>query len=52
MAKKDGDVFGLQAVKKKTEKTIIKYAKCGVDYISIGSLTHSINNFDLSLKAI
>ena len=24
MAKKDGDVFGLQAVKKKTEKTIIK----------------------------
>lgn len=35
-----------------TEETIIEYAECGVDYISLGSLTHSIKNFDLSLKAI
>ncbi len=34
-----------------TEKTISEYAKCGVDYISVGALTHSISNFDLSLKA-
>ena len=35
-----------------TEKTISEYAKCNVDFISVGALTHSINNFDLSLKAI
>ena len=34
-----------------TEQTLVQYAKCGVDFISIGSLTHSISNFDLSLKA-
>ncbi len=35
-----------------TEKTIEKYAKCGVDFISVGALTNSVLNFDLSLKAI
>ena len=34
-----------------TENNILEYAKCGVDYISLGTLTHSIRNFDLSLKA-
>ena len=34
-----------------TETNILEYAKCGVDYISLGALTHSIKNFDLSLKA-
>tara|TARA_B100001113_G_scaffold208191_1_gene170675 strand:- start:9785 stop:10627 length:843 start_codon:yes stop_codon:yes gene_type:complete len=34
-----------------TERNILEYAKCGVDYISLGALTHSIKNFDLSLKA-
>ena len=34
-----------------TEATIAKYAKCGVDFISVGALTHSVLNFDLSLKA-
>ena len=34
------------------EKTIRKYAKCGVDYISAGALTHSVYNMDLSLKAV
>jgi nicotinate-nucleotide pyrophosphorylase (carboxylating) len=33
-------------------KTVRKYALCGVDYISVGALTHSVNNMDLSLKAI
>tara|TARA_B110000879_G_scaffold75379_1_gene105134 strand:+ start:20 stop:862 length:843 start_codon:yes stop_codon:yes gene_type:complete len=35
-----------------TEVTISEYAKCGVDFISVGALTHSVLNFDLSLKAI
>jgi len=35
-----------------TEQTIAEYANCGVNYISVGALTHSIQNFDLSLKAI
>ena len=35
-----------------TEATIAEYAKCGVDFISVGALTHSVLNFDLSLKAI
>lgn len=33
------------------EKTIRNYAECGVNYISSGALTHSVNNMDLSLKA-
>jgi len=32
--------------------TVRKYAECGVDYISVGALTHSVHNMDLSLKAI
>ena len=32
------------------EDTILKYAECGVDYISSGALTHSVQNMDLSLK--
>ena len=35
-----------------TEKTIRKYAECGVDFISSGALTHSVYNLDLSLKAM
>ena len=35
-----------------TKDTIAEYAKCGVDFISVGALTHSVLNFDLSLKAI
>ncbi len=33
------------------EKTIALYAKCGVDYISTGAITHSVHNLDLSFKA-
>jgi nicotinate-nucleotide pyrophosphorylase (carboxylating) len=34
-----------------TRETIRSYAECGVDYISVGALTHQINSLDLSLKA-
>lgn len=34
-----------------TEHTIRQYADCGVDYISVGALTHSVKSLDLSLKA-
>jgi nicotinate-nucleotide pyrophosphorylase (carboxylating) len=34
-----------------TSETIRDYALTGVDYISVGALTHSVKSFDLSLKA-
>ena len=33
-----------------TEATIRSYAETGVDYISVGALTHSVKSLDLSLK--
>jgi nicotinate-nucleotide pyrophosphorylase (carboxylating) len=35
-----------------TVDNIMDYANAGVDYISVGALTHSVNSLDLSLKAI
>ncbi len=35
-----------------TLETARAYAECGVDYISMGAITHTVDNFDLSLKAI
>ena len=32
--------------------TVRHYAECGVDFVSVGALTHSVHNMDLSLKAI
>ena len=32
-------------------ETVRNYAECGVDFVSVGALTHSVNNMDLSLKA-
>jgi nicotinate-nucleotide pyrophosphorylase (carboxylating) len=34
-----------------TDETIRGIAQCGVDFISVGALTHSIKSLDLSLKA-
>ncbi|MCB0374654.1 MAG: carboxylating nicotinate-nucleotide diphosphorylase, partial [Sinomicrobium sp.] len=34
------------------EQTVRAYADCGVDYISLGALTHSVHHIDLSLKAV
>jgi nicotinate-nucleotide pyrophosphorylase (carboxylating) len=35
-----------------TEATLRQVAETGVDYISVGALTHSVKSLDLSLKAI
>jgi nicotinate-nucleotide pyrophosphorylase (carboxylating) len=35
-----------------TTENVVHYAECGVDYISIGALTHSVKALDLSLKAV
>jgi nicotinate-nucleotide pyrophosphorylase (carboxylating) len=35
-----------------TWKTIRAYAECGVDYISVGALTHQISSLDLSFKKV
>jgi nicotinate-nucleotide pyrophosphorylase (carboxylating) len=35
-----------------TLSTIRSYAECGVDFISVGALTHHIKSLDMSLKAI
>jgi nicotinate-nucleotide pyrophosphorylase (carboxylating) len=35
-----------------TADNIYEYAACGVDYISVGALTHSVKSLDLSLKAV
>ena len=35
-----------------TLSTIRAYAECGVDYISVGALTHHIKSLDMSLKVI
>jgi nicotinate-nucleotide pyrophosphorylase (carboxylating) len=35
-----------------TIDNIRNYADCGVDYVSVGALTHSVKSLDLSLKAV
>jgi len=35
-----------------TFDTLREYAECGVDYISVGALTHSVKSLDMSFKAI
>lgn len=35
-----------------TESTLRAVADCGVDYISVGALTHSVKSLDLSLKVV
>lgn len=35
-----------------TFETLRAYAECGVDYISVGALTHSVKSLDLSFKAL
>ena len=34
-----------------TEDNVLEYAQCGVDYVSMGALTHSVKSLDMSLKA-
>jgi nicotinate-nucleotide pyrophosphorylase (carboxylating) len=35
-----------------THENIRDYAECGVDYVSVGALTHHIKIIDMSLKAV
>jgi len=35
-----------------TFATLKEYAECGVDFISVGALTHSVKSLDMSFKAI
>ena len=47
-----GSKFETEASGGITLQTIRQYAECGVDFISVGALTHHINSLDLSLKAV
>ena len=46
-----GGRFKTEASGGVTEKTVRQIAECGVDYISVGALTHEVKSLDLSLKA-
>lgn len=35
-----------------TIDTIRSYAECGVDFVSVGALTHSVKSLDMSFKAV
>ena len=35
-----------------TEANLRAVAECGVDYISVGALTHSVKSLDMSLKVM
>lgn len=35
-----------------TYDTIRSYAECGVDFVSVGALTHSVKSLDMSFKAV
>ena len=35
-----------------TLDTLRDYADCGVDFISVGALTHSVKSLDMSFKAV
>ncbi len=35
-----------------TLENVLQYAECGVNYVSMGALTHSAKSLDMSLKAI
>lgn len=44
--------FSVEASGGITPETVRDYALCGVDYVSMGYLTHSVKSLDLSLKAV
>lgn len=46
-----GDQYKTEASGGITEDTLVDVAECGVDYISMGALTHSVRSLDISLKA-
>lgn len=46
-----GDAYETEASGNITIETARNYAECGVDFISMGALTHSARGLDISLKA-
>jgi nicotinate-nucleotide pyrophosphorylase (carboxylating) len=46
-----GDKFLTEASGGITEENLVQVAECGVDFISMGALTHSVKSMDISLKA-
>jgi nicotinate-nucleotide pyrophosphorylase (carboxylating) len=46
-----GDRYETESSGGITLETIRSYAECGVDFISVGAVTHQIKSLDLSLKA-
>ena len=46
-----GDKFKTEASGGITAETLVPVAECGVDFISMGALTHSVQSMDISLKA-
>jgi len=47
-----GGKFEIESSGGITFNTLREYAACGVDYISVGALTHQIRSLDMSLKAV
>jgi len=47
-----GNKFDTESSGGINDKNIAKYAASGVDFISVGALTHHIKSLDLSLKAV
>jgi nicotinate-nucleotide pyrophosphorylase (carboxylating) len=47
-----GDSFETEASGGITKENIRSYAETGVDFISVGALTHHIKSLDMSLKAV
>jgi nicotinate-nucleotide pyrophosphorylase (carboxylating) len=47
-----GGLFSTEASGGITEENLLEVAECGVDFISMGALTHSVKTMDISLKAI
>lgn len=47
-----GGSFSTEASGGITEENLVEVAECGVDFISMGALTHSVKSMDISLKAM
>jgi len=47
-----GARFSTEASGGITEENLVEVAECGVNFISMGALTHSVQSMDISLKAI
>jgi nicotinate-nucleotide pyrophosphorylase (carboxylating) len=47
-----GEAYETEASGGITMETLVPVAEAGVDYVSVGALTHSVRSLDLSLKAL